>query len=330
PGLRRNDRICRSALVLLLMTALLALTNAHADAWTWSRPALSKKKHKGDLARKVVAAVPFGNAAWLSQIQSSATSKVGLVGGIDIMAKKILIAVGAIIVVMGLFFVANPRQGDVAEKNDELTVSRGLEEPGSSHRVEENRPEQPSQREARRETADMPGPVTRETAKLASEEQVVAEKLEKISGVLLISGQVTDLSTGSPLAGAEVNVKRTGRGAPRRVISQAVTAEDGRYELLLLAPKKGCVVSASTHGTSRWPASSARCTPEKDCSAEKLEWDFALSVGAAISGRVVERKTGNGIAGAVVVARKNRSTPLTSASEEDGRFEFSGLETGPS
>ncbi|MFC1736274.1 RNA polymerase sigma factor [Candidatus Hydrogenedentota bacterium] len=98
--------------------------------------ALASQRQADDFSRKIVAAIPFGQVAWLTEVGTSAAvaSKVGLIGGVIIMTKKLIIGIGALaILLVGVEGQrsASKLRNEVESLNEELAEATGdLEQAG--------------------------------------------------------------------------------------------------------------------------------------------------------------------------------------------------------
>lgn len=135
-----------------------------------------------------------------------------------------------------------------------------------------------------------------------------------------VSGTVTDARTGTPLAGAEVELRGEDDG-----FASAQTQDDGRYSLPLGPGTFTLRVADERHLS----ASIALRVAE----GQQVVQDVALQAGNALSGRVVDGR-GAPIAGASVhveVAdnREVEGTAHTATTDGEGRFALQGLSDGP-
>ncbi|NIA16596.1 MAG: sigma-70 family RNA polymerase sigma factor, partial [Nitrospiraceae bacterium] len=80
-------------------------------------PALKTRKHEKSLAGTVMAAVPLGSAPWLGSAGTTATatatmvSKLGTLGGMAVMTKKIVIGVTAVLALLAMGYAIKDRPG---------------------------------------------------------------------------------------------------------------------------------------------------------------------------------------------------------------------------
>jgi hypothetical protein len=152
---------------------------------------------------------------------------------------------------------------------------------------------------------------------------------------ILVSGRVT--RAGDPASGVAVTLRGTGGGmsmsmgavgslppaaGPQR--RQAVTRDDGSYELIVDEPGKHFAAVSSRDGQTRWPTQTVE-VPD----ADSFVLDLSIG-GAPVSGVVVGAETGEAVARAQVWASSKPSgarAPASATTGPDGRFHLD-LEPG--
>lgn len=147
------------------------------------------------------------------------------------------------------------------------------------------------------------------------------------SGGRTLVGTVTDV-TGGPISGARVDAAKLGGTAtPSDAVATAITGPDGHYKLTVA---EGQLLVAASHPdyspTSRYV----------EIGAAGATADFSLVPGAVVEGTVRDATTKSPIAGATVVARRDRGGVMALAeggrhrvlAGADGRFRFTGLRPG--
>jgi RNA polymerase sigma factor (sigma-70 family) len=163
------------------------------------------------------------------------------------------------------------------------------------------------------------GPITVESDRMA------AAELRLTAGGLLLSGRVLDAG-GGVVSGAMVTAvlsRSTNPGAPNALVLRALTTERGEYRLFVRS------------GQHQLRAEAAGYAPAEAWLAlkENRTRDFVLTPAARVSGRVIERASGQPVADAEVLlageesaARYPTSTPART--DGQGRFLFSSVEAG--
>jgi large repetitive protein len=137
-----------------------------------------------------------------------------------------------------------------------------------------------------------------------------------------ISGQVVDATTGEPIAGAQVIAKSVNGDAGR-----AQTNERGVYRIADLEPGSYKVgAKARGYEEARYP----RDVPVRgDQVTEDINFRLAgerQQLGA-IAGRITDRRTGEPISGAVIVASRGRAQ-MKARSDGRGNYLLRGLRPG--
>ncbi|MCB9830870.1 MAG: carboxypeptidase regulatory-like domain-containing protein [Planctomycetes bacterium] len=155
-----------------------------------------------------------------------------------------------------------------------------------------------------------------------------------------VEGRVYDRSTDKGLAGAEVIALQWQSG----VMVMVETDAEGGYqlrgmprqgELYLMARKAGYSLPESRDGESGMFGLPGITIQESELATGQLRRDIAMVGGASVSGRVYDRKTGLGIAGAKVryfgrgfffgVTKSEATETIT---DENGHYELKGLPEG--
>lgn len=137
-----------------------------------------------------------------------------------------------------------------------------------------------------RASATAPGhrPAARDDVELA-DFPLEGVDLELVAGGHVVSGLVTDI-VGGPIEGAMVHAKSRGT-----VATAALTDAQGRYALSL---------ASGDHLVSAWEASYQGARSQVTVADVDRVLDLTLVPGASISGRVVDRHSGEPVAGAAV------------------------------
>ncbi|MFC1736272.1 sigma-70 family RNA polymerase sigma factor [Candidatus Hydrogenedentota bacterium] len=195
---------------------------------------LEPATRKEELAARVVAAVPFGSASWLTKAAgaTATVSNITLAWGITIMWKKIALGLAAIIL---LFMVGRVLTDKPAERTDEDVIAKTVpEEPIKRENdsletfaKREVSPPIPDEPEISEDDAILTSEVAPDEEEPAKQEEEAAE-LEPAS----VSGLVTD-SKEVPLEGAKIYL-RIGKGASvgnADKLYTATTGVDGRYTI---------------------------------------------------------------------------------------------------
>lgn len=152
-----------------------------------------------------------------------------------------------------------------------------------------------------------------------------------------VSGQVLDLSTQQPIAGAEVSIYYPGALGWPTLVERTTTTADGRYSLTF--PDQ-----ASVAGIARAPGHAARtqsgipCTESPACANNSFvslasgsaTFGFALPRAAHLTGLVHDAETANAVGNALVHLVSTTSAQLTHTVHTDtaGRFHLDGLHPG--
>jgi protocatechuate 3,4-dioxygenase beta subunit len=165
----------------------------------------------------------------------------------------------------------------------------------------------------------------------AADQQLAPGATTKIELVLapggrLLTGLVTDVS-GGPVAGVRIDAAKLGAMArPVASIATTTTGEDGRYRLTV------------AEGQLLVAARSADYAPQSryvDVGPQGATADFALVPGGVIEGVVLDERTREPVAGAVIGAHRDRSAMLLAeagghraVADTAGRFRLTGLPPG--
>jgi hypothetical protein len=198
--------------------------------WDQVEPALAKRKHKEDLARGILAMIPFGNAPWLGvtgagvAASGAAVSKLALIGGIAVMSKKMLMGLGAVALILGLAFLVTNRLGQQHVETQPLTVSR-------SDEVSQAAPVTVAEGTSG-EGAAKQSPSLAPAAATAKEVLKPADSSTKGPEPASVSGYVQD-NAAHPVAGADILLE-IGRDRYCNDVAKtysAKTGADGRYEI---------------------------------------------------------------------------------------------------
>ncbi|MFC1735091.1 sigma-70 family RNA polymerase sigma factor [Candidatus Hydrogenedentota bacterium] len=173
--------------------------------------ALATRRHREEFTGKLLTAIPFGTASWLTETGTGAAlvSKAGLFGGIALMSKKVLMTVGAVLFVAGLILLtrADKQEGLQIITREEGIVSRPADMVQDKNpSVTETGPETASSPEP----ASPPPPVPEEEPVAVENVAVIQEQVnEELPGMCTVSGSVVD-ENGNTVAGATVTVIATG------------------------------------------------------------------------------------------------------------------------
>jgi len=146
------------------------------------------------------------------------------------------------------------------------------------------------------------------------------------SGGRTLTGVVTDV-TGGPIAGARIDAARLGAmGRPDDAVATTITGADGRYQVTvtegqLLVAARSADYAAQSRIVDVGPSGAAA--------------DFALVPGGVIEGIVLDAKTREPVAGALVEARRDSASIMLAetgarlaTAGPDGRFRVTGLRPG--
>lgn len=243
--------------------------------WEQVAPALEKRKHKDDLARGVLAAIPFGNAQWLGTAAGAAAAiapKLVAIGGIAIMSKKVIVGCVAVALFLGLAILAVNKSAPPAAPRQ--VVSEASSKTDRAAAV-------PAAK-----AADQPAPAAVAAPALHAEPKPDAETPPGVK-TASVSGYVEDVEH-RPLSGADIRLE-IGRDRYCNDVAKkydAKTAADGKYEIrgidtfgwsYVFASAEGCVMQRER---------------EKISAGAALEHvDFTLSEAAFyVAGRVVDDK----------------------------------------
>jgi protocatechuate 3,4-dioxygenase beta subunit len=148
-----------------------------------------------------------------------------------------------------------------------------------------------------------------------------------VDGGRSLTGVVTDVS-GGPIAGARIDAARLEASIrPGNAIATAITGGDGRYEI--------AVAEGQLFVAARSPDYAAQ-SRVVDVGATGATADFALVPGGVIEGIVRDDKTGEPVAGAIVLGRRDNSAAMFLAESSghagvagaDGKFRLGGLRPG--
>lgn len=146
-----------------------------------------------------------------------------------------------------------------------------------------------------------------------------------------LSGKVTDVRTGMPLAGAAIQAFNEEKGLGAKRAYESISKEDGTYTFSGL-PTGRYIITARAQGYLReyWQeADSLRnatiVTMEDGISLTGI--DFTLSTGGTIAGQVTE--AGQPVADArIEVSSLNGRIKITGRSDASGHYEIGGLQRG--
>ncbi|MFC1734491.1 sigma-70 family RNA polymerase sigma factor [Candidatus Hydrogenedentota bacterium] len=295
------------------------------------KPALASERHSNKLNGKILATIPFGNVAWLTELGTSATigAKVGLIGGTILMWKKMIIGVGAILLMLLLVDVARDLKGthDRKKQTVETVKTREAVSPPSSPLP---RPEAILEPEMPVETAVAPveGPLSERDVAPVQEPEVMVEPVKKVD-FASISGLVSD-TQGAPVAKVDVMLQIGRAGMPKnyevRKIFSAITDSEGRYEINMIDTFGNGRVFTSIPGymmKSQWLTLSVEPGMRRD--------DVNVTIREAdhfIAGRVISENR-QPILGAMVDIYESASGGKfdSTMTNEDGRFHISRVET---
>lgn len=210
--------------------------------WDQVEPALAEGKHKQELARGVLAAIPFGKAPWLSTAGSGALASAvhvptyAWIGGVVVMSKKLVGGLLAVLLLIALAFLAtnNAKQADSKPQQAPVVFTKkivGAKKTTPSPAA----PVAPAPSEAPSPPAATPAPAGVPEARTAS-----------------ISGYVEDREL-RPLSGADIHLE-IGRDRYCSDVAKTYdtkTGADGRYKIAgidtfgnsnVFASAEGCVM----------------------------------------------------------------------------------------
>lgn len=154
-------------------------------------------------------------------------------------------------------------------------------------------------------------------------------EIELAAGGRVLSGLVTDVS-GGPIAGARIDAAALGGGAarirPSAAVATTMTGADGRYAV--------SVAEGQLLVAARSPDYAAQ-SRYVDVGAAGATADFALVPGGVIEGVVLDDRSKQPVAGAIVSARRDSAAimlaeggPQRATAGPDGRFRLGGLRPG--
>ncbi len=160
------------------------------------------------------------------------------------------------------------------------------------------------------------GFVSGETALTLAEHEIRDHDIHLVRLTGSIAGQVTDSSTGLPVAGVSVRAK-----LGDDIASAAMTGADGRYALSGLYPGTDYNVHASRAGYS-----SDSENPRTNITPDAVDIDFTLrECAGVITGFVLDADDGEPLPGASVTANNGLGHFGTTTSGADGLFTIDGL-----
>jgi len=195
--------------------------------------ALAPRKHEPELKQKVLAAIPFGQAAWLTgTVTTSALTKAAVTGGATAMLKKTVVTGSMTIMlkkmILGIVAAALILCGGTLLMKRVFSPDR--EGKGAFQTAGKIRSSLPSERTIKRL---FPAPAEAAAAPAPQEEPLsttesAAEDLRPAS----VSGRVTD-DAGYPVAGASIFLDVTDgeEGSPVRATYEATTGTMGSFAL---------------------------------------------------------------------------------------------------
>ncbi|MFC1735097.1 sigma-70 family RNA polymerase sigma factor [Candidatus Hydrogenedentota bacterium] len=230
-------------------------------------PALLHDKHKNELENMVMAAIPLGNVPWLVQVGGKAEilARTGLIGGIDVMAKKMGIGVGVLVLSLGLVYsVLERSRTDISRKEPEA-----IHTPSEVSRLEPAsvaKPETPplhaedtssTMKSAQiREEQEMPVEEKQSEERYRGEQEEVAPTEQEPEDILRasVSGIVTDKET-TPLSGARVQLHIASDPLGNEIAKtfETLTKPDGTYEITGIDAFGDAIPYASADGYQATP-----------------------------------------------------------------------------
>lgn len=194
--------------------------------WDQVEPALKNERHRDQLARGIVAAIPFGQARWLAvpgagvAAGAGTAAKAALMGGVTIMSKKLAIGIGCTVLASLLALFASNQFGAPGTKVRQAAVSQPPKTPKLAEDV------------ATTQGAATPPPLSPAKATAKEEPKPEEKPVPVPAKPASVSGRVED-NESHPIAGADVLVEVARDRYCNDVIKtyQAKTRPDGRFEI---------------------------------------------------------------------------------------------------
>ncbi|MFC1734492.1 sigma-70 family RNA polymerase sigma factor [Candidatus Hydrogenedentota bacterium] len=292
-------------------------------------PALATERHKADLETKVVAAIPFGHVSWLAKAGTEAitVSQSSLIGGAIFMWKKMIIGVGAILLMLLLVDVGRDLKGTHDRKDQTVetvearkAVSKPLSPAPEPEVVHE------SNTANRTAVSSTKRSLQQENASRATPQEVMVQAAEGIE-FASISGIVSDTDE-TPVPDVKV-ILQIGRPGARYLhdIQKTIvvqTGSDGRYEISDIDVfGKGRVFTSIPDYMMKNSGGWLRCDVTHGTKLDDVNVTLER-VDHFVSGRVMS-ENGQAIAGAMVDLHGSSSMTKMdcTVTDEAGRFYIS-------